>query len=92
VAAVILGEPIGLNLMLGLATVAGGVWIASTEPAPAKRQDKKNRAGPKPCPKFLTFVPGARIGWGIDRELLRVVAVELPPTTWTARTGSFDRP
>lgn len=30
----LLGEPIGLNLVLGLAAVGGGIWIASTEPAP----------------------------------------------------------
>jgi drug/metabolite transporter (DMT)-like permease len=27
----LLGEPIGLNLVLGLAAVAAGIWLASTD-------------------------------------------------------------
>jgi drug/metabolite transporter (DMT)-like permease len=30
-AAVLVGEPIGLNLLIGLVAIAGGIWIASTE-------------------------------------------------------------
>ena len=30
-AAVLVGEPIGLNLLVGLVAIAGGIWIASTE-------------------------------------------------------------
>ena len=31
-ATVLLGEPIGLNLIVGIAAVFAGIWIASTEP------------------------------------------------------------
>jgi drug/metabolite transporter (DMT)-like permease len=31
---VLVGEPIGWNLLVGLAAIAGGIWIASTEPRP----------------------------------------------------------
>jgi drug/metabolite transporter (DMT)-like permease len=34
-AAVILDEPIGLNLVVGIAAVLTGIWIASTESKPA---------------------------------------------------------
>ena len=30
-AAIVLGEPIGLNLIVGLVAVAAGIWIASSE-------------------------------------------------------------
>jgi drug/metabolite transporter (DMT)-like permease len=30
----LLGEPIGLNLVLGLVAVCAGIWIASTQRAP----------------------------------------------------------
>jgi drug/metabolite transporter (DMT)-like permease len=30
-AAALVGEPIGLNLLVGLVAIAGGIWIASTE-------------------------------------------------------------
>jgi drug/metabolite transporter (DMT)-like permease len=30
-AALILGEPIGLNLVLGIAAVLAGIWVAATE-------------------------------------------------------------
>ena len=33
-AAAILGEPIGLNLVLGIAAVLCGIWVAATEPRP----------------------------------------------------------
>jgi drug/metabolite transporter (DMT)-like permease len=35
-AALILGEPITLNLIVGLIAVFAGIWIATTEPAPSK--------------------------------------------------------
>jgi drug/metabolite transporter (DMT)-like permease len=35
VAAILLGEPIGLNLMVGVAAVFAGIWLASTERRPA---------------------------------------------------------
>jgi drug/metabolite transporter (DMT)-like permease len=35
VAALLLGEPIGLNLVAGVAAVFAGIWIASTERRPA---------------------------------------------------------
>jgi len=31
-AAFILAEPVGLNLLVGIAAVLAGIWIASTEP------------------------------------------------------------
>ena len=31
-AAIIIGEPIGLNLALGVIAVLGGIWIATSEP------------------------------------------------------------
>jgi drug/metabolite transporter (DMT)-like permease len=33
-AVVLVGEPIGLNLLVGLVAIAGGIWIASTERRP----------------------------------------------------------
>jgi drug/metabolite transporter (DMT)-like permease len=33
-AAVLVNEPIGLNLVLGVAAVAAGIWLASTTPSP----------------------------------------------------------
>lgn len=36
VGAVLVGEPIGASLLIGIAAVAGGIWIASTEAAPSK--------------------------------------------------------
>jgi len=38
-AAIIIGEPIGLNLMLGIAAVACGIWVASTEPGSGRAGD-----------------------------------------------------
>jgi drug/metabolite transporter (DMT)-like permease len=35
VAALLLGEPIGLNLVVGVTAVFAGIWIASTNPRPA---------------------------------------------------------
>jgi drug/metabolite transporter (DMT)-like permease len=35
VAALLLGEPIGLNLLVGVAAVFAGIWIASTTRPPA---------------------------------------------------------
>jgi hypothetical protein len=35
VAALLLGEPIGLNLVIGVTAVFAGIWIASTNPRPA---------------------------------------------------------
>jgi drug/metabolite transporter (DMT)-like permease len=36
VASAILGEPIGLNLVVGVTAVAAGIWIASTSPHPVR--------------------------------------------------------
>lgn len=36
-AAVLIGEPLGLNLLLGIVAVGGGIWIASTASNPAPR-------------------------------------------------------
>jgi len=36
-AAVLVGEPIGWNLVVGLIAVAGGIWLASTSALPAKK-------------------------------------------------------
>ena len=33
-AALVLGEPIGLNVMIGIVAVFVGIWLASTEPRP----------------------------------------------------------
>ncbi|MEA2928995.1 MAG: hypothetical protein QOG38_1423 [Hyphomicrobiales bacterium] len=46
-AAVLVGEPIGWNLVVGLAAVAAGIWIASSRP-PGSRQ--KNEQGQSPAP------------------------------------------
>ena len=48
-AAIVLGEPLGLNLVLGLAAVAGGVWVASTEPGSGIGQGKKIEQGQSPA-------------------------------------------
>jgi drug/metabolite transporter (DMT)-like permease len=34
-ASLLVGEPLGLNLLLGVVAVGAGIWIASTNPAPA---------------------------------------------------------
>jgi drug/metabolite transporter (DMT)-like permease len=31
-AAVVIGEPVGLNLILGVIAILGGIWIATSEP------------------------------------------------------------
>jgi drug/metabolite transporter (DMT)-like permease len=36
VAGLLLGEPIGLNLVVGVAAVFAGIWIASTTRRPAR--------------------------------------------------------
>jgi drug/metabolite transporter (DMT)-like permease len=36
-AAVLVGEPIGLPLVLGIAAVGAGIWIASTQPRAVAR-------------------------------------------------------
>jgi drug/metabolite transporter (DMT)-like permease len=35
VAALLLGEPVGLPLLVGIAAVGAGIWVASTDPRPA---------------------------------------------------------
>ena len=44
-AALIVAEPIGLNLMVGLVAVAGGIWLAST----ARGSEQKNEQGQSPA-------------------------------------------
>lgn len=44
-AALIVAEPIGLNLMVGLGAVAGGIWLAST----ARGSEQKNEQGQSPA-------------------------------------------
>ena len=34
VAALVLGEPIGLHLLVGITAVGAGIWLASTSPHP----------------------------------------------------------
>ena len=46
-AALIVAEPIGWNLMVGLVAVACGIWLAASE------SGAKKRAGPKPCSDIL---------------------------------------
>jgi drug/metabolite transporter (DMT)-like permease len=46
-AAVIVAEPIGLNLIVGLAAVAGGIWLASS----IRRSEQKNEQGQSPARK-----------------------------------------
>jgi drug/metabolite transporter (DMT)-like permease len=47
-AAVILGEPIGLNFVLAVAAVLCGIWVAATA-----TDLQKKRAGPRPCSHLL---------------------------------------
>jgi drug/metabolite transporter (DMT)-like permease len=64
-AAILVSEPIGWNLVVGLIAVALGIWVAATIapargqdrlPAPVRRQScrtaHKKRAGPGPCSVF----------------------------------------
>jgi drug/metabolite transporter (DMT)-like permease len=45
-AAVLIDEPVGPSLLIGVAAVGAGIWIASTEPVPAcVRSPKSERAG-----------------------------------------------
>jgi drug/metabolite transporter (DMT)-like permease len=45
-AAVIIGEPIGANLALGIAAVLAGIWIAATEAKVATEAKKEQDQGP----------------------------------------------
>jgi hypothetical protein len=45
VGAVAIGKGIGLNLIVGLAPVAAGIWIATTRSAPAAAAVHINRIG-----------------------------------------------
>ena len=40
-------KPIGLNLMLGIAAVACGIWVASTEPRSGRAGDSGSPGDPR---------------------------------------------
>jgi drug/metabolite transporter (DMT)-like permease len=43
-AALIVGEPIGLNLVAGIAAVLAGIWVAATERRPTKKEQGQSPA------------------------------------------------
>jgi drug/metabolite transporter (DMT)-like permease len=40
-AAIVIGEPVGLNLAVGVVAVLAGIWIAASEPHNASTQEAK---------------------------------------------------
>ena len=81
VAAILLGEPIGLNLVVGVAAVFAGIWLASTDRAPGGPPHRREAQPETLLRRLLSAVGLRQYGAPPDYSdrLCRDIGIEPPP-------------
>ena len=81
VAAVLLGEPIGLNLVVGVVAVFAGIWLASTDRAPGGPPHRREAQPETLLRRLLSAVGLRQYGAPPDYSdrLCRDIGIEPPP-------------
>jgi len=79
VAAILLGEPIGLNLVAGVAAVFAGIWVASTDQRPVHSPHRVDAPPKTPLRRLQSAIGRGHSAPPDDRHMCRDIGIEPPP-------------